>query len=104
MITNGLYALTSEMLDGAVGGNAGAMVMRDGAMLGGDVYFYFVGSYTCSDGKWRGEVTSEEHTPAPVTRLFARKVVSMGFTGTYNDNSAELQVAALAGKRSIRMK
>jgi hypothetical protein len=104
MITNGLYALSSEMLDGAVGGNTGVMVICNGTMRGGDVYFYFVGSYTCSDGKWKGEVISKEHTPAPATRLFARKVVSMGFSGTYTDEGAELHLAALAGKRSIRMK
>jgi hypothetical protein len=39
MITNGLYALTSEMLDAAVGGNTGVMVMRNGAMLGTYVKF-----------------------------------------------------------------
>ena len=89
MIRNGLYALSSEMLDGLVGGNTGVMVMRDGTMRGGDVYFYFVGSYSCSGGKWKGEVVSKEHTPAPTTRLFARNVVSMGFSGTYTDKDAE---------------
>jgi len=91
------------MLDGAVGGNTGVMVMRDGAMHGGDSFFYFLGSYSCSRGKWKGEVISEEHTPAPATRLFAGKVVSMGFSGTYTDEGAELHLAALVGKRSIRM-
>jgi hypothetical protein len=53
MIKNGLYALSSEMLDGAVGGNTGVMVIRDGTMRGGDIYFYFVGSYSCSGDKWK---------------------------------------------------
>jgi hypothetical protein len=92
------------MLDGAVGGNTGVMVIRDGTMRGGDIYFYFVGSYSCSGDKWKGQVTSEEHALAPATRLFARKVVSMGFSGTYTDDGAEIHLAALVGRRSIRMK
>lgn len=103
-IRNGLYSLKSEMLDGVVGGNTGVMVMHDGAMHGGDPFFYFVGTYSCSRGKWKGEVISKEHTPASNTRLFAGKIVSMGFSGTYTDEGAEIYLAALVGKRSIQMK
>jgi hypothetical protein len=46
---------------------------RDGTMLGGTEFFYFVGTYTCSNGKWKGEFTNEEHSPAPVMRPMAGK-------------------------------
>ena len=104
MIRNGLYSVVSKVLDGIEGNSIGVSVVQDGTMRGGDAYFYFVGSYTCSGDKWKGEVISKEHAPAPATRQFARKVVSMGFSGTHTDESAELHLAALVGKQSIRMK
>jgi hypothetical protein len=39
-----------------------------------------------------------------ITRLFARKVVTMGFAGTYTNDGAEFEATALAGKRSVRLK
>jgi hypothetical protein len=104
MITNGLYLVISKLLDDAEGGSTGVSVLRDGTMRGGGPFFYHVGSYVCSGGKWRGEVTVREHTPAEITRTFAGKVVSMGFTGTYTDDTAEFDATALAGKRSVQLK
>ena len=63
MIRNGLYHITVEMLDGIEGGNQGVMVLRDGTMRGGDSFFYACGSYTAANGKWKGEVTNQEHSP-----------------------------------------
>ncbi|WP_246729375.1 GrlR family regulatory protein [Bradyrhizobium sp. BR2003] len=63
MIRNGLYHITVEFLDGVSGGNQGVMVLRDGQMRGGDSFFFAYGSYTAADGKWKGEVTNEEHSP-----------------------------------------
>jgi hypothetical protein len=45
-----------------------------------------------------------EHTPAEITRTFAGKAVSMGFSGTYTDDAAEFDATALAGRRSVQMK
>ena len=104
MIRNGLYAISSKVLDGVEGGATGISVLRDGTMRGGGSTYYHVGSYSCSGGKWKGEVTTREHTPAPITALFARKVVTIGFTGTYTDDGAEFEAAALVGKRSVRLK
>jgi hypothetical protein len=73
-------------------------------MRGGGPFFYHVGSYVCSGGKWKGEVTVREHTPAEITRTFAGKAVSMGFSGTYTDDAAEFDATALAGKQSVQMK
>ncbi|MGY4308046.1 hypothetical protein ACVIJ6_005289 [Bradyrhizobium sp. USDA 4369] len=101
MIRNGLYALTVELQDGIQGGGNGVLVLRDGTIRGGDSFFYFTGSYVCSGGKWKGEVTSQEHKLDLATRVFARKVATIGFSGTYTDHSAENANTALLGSRSI---
>jgi hypothetical protein len=100
---NGLYSLRIEMLDGVQGANTGVMVLRDGEILGGDSFFYYVGSYTFADGKWKGEILNREHTKTFGERpVFGGKEVSIGFSGTYTDDGAEGSATALAGKRSIR--
>ena len=105
MITNGLYHITVEMLDAAEGGNQGVMVLRDGTIRGGDSFFYAFGIYTSGSGKWKGEVTNQEHSPTFGERPnWKRKVVTIGFTGTYTDELAEGDGIALAGKQSIRFK
>jgi hypothetical protein len=105
MIRNGLYHITVEMLDGIQGGNQGVMVVRDGTLRGGDSFFYAYGTFTCANGKWKGEVTNQEHSPTFGARpVWERKVVTIGFSGTYTDDSAESDGIALAGKQSIRFK
>jgi hypothetical protein len=104
MIRNGLYVLSVRLQDGIEGGDNGVVVLRDGTIRGGDSFFYFVGSYTCSGSKWKGEVTSREHTPALANRPFARKVATIGFTGTYSQTGAESDNTALLGKQSISFK
>jgi hypothetical protein len=103
MIRNGLYHITVEMLDSVQGGNQGVMVLRDGEMRGGDSFFYAFGTYTAANGK--GEVTNQGHSPTYGARpVWERKVVTIGFTGTYTDETAEGDGIALAGKQSIRFK
>ena len=102
MITNGLYVYESEALDQGDGGYGGVVVLRDGSILGGSSFFYFVGTYSCSGGKWKGELTQREHTPAPLSFATAGKNVTAGFTGTYTDEVAEFEATALVGKRSLR--
>jgi hypothetical protein len=104
MIRNGLYLVETFMLDGLDAQKRGIMVFHNGQMHGGGEYFYTVGSYSCSAGKWRGEAISQEHTPVIGTDPWARRIVSIGFTGTYTDKNAELDGAALVGKRNIRFK
>ena len=104
MIRNGLYSITTTLLDGVAGGAGGISVLRDGKMLGGGPYLWHFGSYHCSDGKWKGDVTSQEHTPTVAVRPFAGHIASMGFTGTYTDEGAEFEATALVGKQSIRLK
>jgi hypothetical protein len=103
MIRNGLYFYSSKALDGVDGGADGVMILRDGTILGGTEFFYFVGTYTCSNGKWKGEFTNQEHTPAPIMRPMAgRGTVSIGFSGTYTDRDARFNLTALVGKRSLQ--
>jgi hypothetical protein len=102
MIRNGLYLASTRFLDGVEAYNRHVMVLRDGTMRGGGGFYYTVGSYTCSDGKWKGEMTSREHSPIPGTYPWARKLISIGFSGTYSEDGAEFQATALAGKQSFR--
>jgi hypothetical protein len=102
---NALYSLQIEMLDGVQGQASGVMILRDGIIRGGDTYFYYLGSYTFAGGKWKGELTNQEHTPSGGARpVFGGKDVGIGFSGTYDDQGAEGFATALAGKRSIRFK
>ncbi len=102
MIRNGLYLIELEALDRGVGGYRGVVVLRDGSILGGGSFFYFIGNYSCSAGRWKGELTQQEHTPVPHTVPTAGRIVTAGFTGTYTDESAEYEATALVGKRSLR--
>jgi hypothetical protein len=99
-----LLDISTTLLDGLKGGQTGISVLHDGKMLGGGSVLYHVGSYQCSDGKWKGEVTSREHTPTVRVRPFAGHIATMGFSGTYADEGAEFEATALVGKRSLRLK
>jgi hypothetical protein len=59
MIRNGLYLPETRFLDGVDAYNRHVMVLRDGTMRGGGGFYYTIGSYTCSGGKWKGEMASE---------------------------------------------
>jgi hypothetical protein len=102
MIRNGLYSFEAKALDGVEGGDSGTLVLRDGMIRGGTSFFYIIGTNSCSDGRWKGEMTVEEHTQAPATRPMARRIVSIGFSGTYTDMGAEASGTALIGKQSVR--
>ena len=84
------------------GGASAVLVLRDGTMYSGDSFFYYVGTYSSSNGRWKGEMISQEHTKAPMTRPMAGRVVNVEFSGTYTDEGAEAGATALIGKRSVR--
>ncbi len=68
------------MLDGIDGGNTGVMVLHDGRIHGGDAFFDYIGSYTCADGRWKGELVNHEHTPSQGERpVFGGYEVGIGF-------------------------
>ena len=104
MIRNGIYLAETTFLDGVEAYNRHVMVLRDGTMRGGGGFYYSVGSYTCSGGKWKGEMTSREHSAIAGTFPWAGKEINIGFSGTYSDDGAEFDATALAGKRSFRFK
>jgi len=102
-IVSGLYSVAIRMLDGVDGGNTGVMLLHDGRLLGGDALFYYQGSYSSANGRWKGEFVNQEHTPAKSERpLFGGYQVGIGFSGRCDADSAEAEATALAGKRSIR--
>ena len=104
MIRNGIYLATTRFLDGVEAYNRHVMVLRDGTMRGGGGYYYTVGSYTCSGGKWKGEMTSREHSPLTVrTHGQERKSVS-DLPEPIMTKALGFHATALAGKRSFRFK
>jgi hypothetical protein len=102
-IRNGLYSIHIKMLDGIDGGNTGVMVLHDGRIHGGDAFFDYIGSYSCANGRWKGEIVNHEHTASQGVRpVFGGYEVGIGFSGTYADAGANAEATALVGKRSVR--
>lgn len=101
---NGLYSIHLRVLDGIDGGLTGVMLLNDGRILGGDAFFYYLGSYTSENGRWKGQIVNQEHTPAKGQNpIFGGREVGIGFSGTCNEEGAMLDATALAGKRSLRL-
>jgi T3SS negative regulator,GrlR len=101
---NGLYSVHIHMLDGVKGRDSGILILRDGVFVGGGPYFWSVGSYTVGDGTWKGQLTTNQHTPFadPFVRpLFAGQEVTSGFSGTFADDRAEVFGTTLSGNRSL---
>jgi hypothetical protein len=63
-VKNGLHSIRIEIKDGARGRATGVIVLLDGQILGGDTQFYYTGSYTFKNGKWRGELITHQHAEA----------------------------------------
>lgn len=103
-IINGLYSIHLRMLDGIEGGLTGVMLLNEGRILGGDASFYYIGSYTSENGRWKGQILNQEHTPAKGENpVFGGYEVGIGFSGTCDGEGALLDATALAGKRSLRL-
>ena len=104
-IRDGLYSIHIRMLDGLAGGNTGVVVLDRGRIRGGDAFFYYVGSYTSADGRWKGGLINYEHAPSHRDHpLFGGHDVGIGFSGTYTENGADTEATALIGKRSVRFR
>ena len=52
---NGLYFLRVEPSAGGKTQNGGVLVLRNGRILGGDAFFYYVGTCEGAGGSWKGE-------------------------------------------------
>ena len=101
---NGLYSIQLRVLDGVDGGLTGVMLLNNGHILGGDAFFYYLGTYTSANGRWKGQILNQEHTPAGGENpVFGGHEVGIGFSGTCDEEGAQLEATALAGKRSLRL-
>jgi hypothetical protein len=101
---NGLYSLHMHMLDGVKGRDSGVLILRDGRLLGGGPYFWSAGTYTAGDGTWKGEFTTNQHTPLadPFRRpLSGGQEATSGFSGTFAGDEAEAFGTTLVGTRSL---
>jgi hypothetical protein len=101
---NGLYSVHIEMGDGVRGRASGIIILRDGVIRGGDPYFWTIGSYTFKDGRCKGEMITNQHTPyreSTSRPVFAGREVTTGFSGTYGDDHAAIFGTALVGSRSV---
>jgi hypothetical protein len=103
-IANGLYSIDIRLQDGIDSGLSGVMLLNDGRILGGDAFFYYIGSYTSANGRWKGQMLNQEHTSArDAYPVFGGHEVGIGFSGSCDDQGAWLEATALAGKRSLRL-
>jgi hypothetical protein len=103
-IVDGLYSIHIRLLDGVAGGLTGVMLLNNGRILGGDAFFYYLGTYSSANGRWKGEILNQEHTPAKSEHpIFGGYEVGIGFSGTCDEEGALLEATALAGKRSLRL-
>ena len=103
-IVNGLYSIHIRLLDGLDGGLTGVMLLNNGRILGGDAFFYYLGSYTSANGRWKGQMLNQEHTPAKgENAVFGGYETGIGFSGTCDRIGAHLEATALVGKRSMRL-
>ena len=101
-VVNGLYAIHLRALDGVDAGTSG--VSADGRPHPRAIRSRYLGSYSSADGRWKGEILNQEHTPAKGENpVFGGYEVGIGFSGMCTADSGELEGIALAGKRSLRL-
>jgi hypothetical protein len=102
IMKNGLYSIHVTLQDGRSGKGSGVVLFRDGKILGGDAFLFYVGSYTVRDNTFKGEILVQRHTPSPdITPLFGGSgPVGIGVSGTFTDTAAEVSGTALVGKAS----
>ena len=53
-MTNGLYSIVTEMMEGGHGHASGVIVLLDGRIVGGDSHFYYTGTYTADRADVQG--------------------------------------------------
>ena len=102
-LVRGLYSIHIRTLDGIEAANTGVMLFHGGRILGGDGFFYYLGSYSSANGRWTAEILNQEHTPAKgEVPLFGGHDIGIGISGTCNEQGAEAEAVALVGTRSVR--
>lgn len=92
---NGLYFLRVEPAGGGKAANGGVFVLRNGKILGGDAFFYYVGSYSAGAGKWTGEFSTHQHTRSDLAKpVFGAKEATVSFSGSFADTTAEIEATS----------
>ena len=94
-IVSGLYSIDIRMLDGIAGGQTGVMLLKDGRILGGDAFFYYLGAYSSLNGRWKGEF---------VNRSTPRQRTSIRCSAVMRSASASPAVAVPRVQRSRRLR
>jgi hypothetical protein len=101
---DGLYSITTKGFDGVEWPPGGVFFLRNGVLLGGSSFMYYIGSYSAENGMFRGECVLNPHTPPPPSYLYANaENIGAGFTGTYKDDQAELTATVLVGTTSLTL-
>ena len=100
---NGLYSVQIETLDGINEKGSGVLILRDGVAHGGGPYLYYKGTYSFKDGRLKGALVLNQHTPYPQGGLhfFSGRDIGVGVSGTYQDEEAELFCTALVRNKSV---
>ena len=99
---NGLYSIHVKLGDGRMEKGSGVLVFRDGEILGGDAFLFYVGSYEVKGAMLFGDVTIDQHTPSPDSApLFSGRQVGSGFSGPFTETDAVLDGTALVGRESM---
>jgi hypothetical protein len=99
---NGLYSIHVTLRDGRSGKGSGVVMFRNGQILGGDAYLYYIGSYVVRGETFKGEVLVQRHTSSPdANPLFGGpNPVGVGVSGTFTETTAIMDGTALVGKAS----
>jgi hypothetical protein len=102
---NGLYFIRVEPAGGGRAENGGILVLRNGRILGGDAFFYYVGNYSGADGNWTGEFSTRQHTRSDqASPVFGGKEVTVTFSGSYGGGNAEVQATCAGGGYRIALR
>lgn len=102
---NGLFFVRVRAGDGGRAESGGVFVLRNGRILGGDAFHYYVGTFTGADGRWNGEFTTRIHTRSDLAvPMFGGHEVTVTFAGTYDDAAAEMEAtSSAAGAPTYRL-
>ena len=102
---NGLYFIRVEPAGGGRTENGGILVLRNGRILGGDAFFYYVGNYSGAGGSWKGEFSTRQHTRSDLARpVFGANELTVVFSGTCADGHAEVQATCAGGTYRIALR
>jgi hypothetical protein len=101
---NGMYSVTTKGFDGVDWPPGGVFFLRNGVLLGGSSFMYYIGSYSSKDGIFKAECVVNPHTPPPASHLYFNATdIGAGLSGTCEDDRAELTATVILGKRSLTL-